>query len=84
MSMLVDWFGEAMKLTLALHADPVNTRADDHNIVHDRETALASHPVALAVLQATVGQDSRLIKTHSSAVLGLGQREFLGVEELPY
>jgi hypothetical protein len=73
-----------VELTLALHASPVDTRADDHDIVHDRKTALAADPVALAILQATVGQDGGLVKTHASAVLGLGQRELLGVEELPY
>jgi hypothetical protein len=73
-----------VELTLALHANPVDTRADDHDIVHDRKAALASDPVALAVFQATVGQDSCLVKTHSAAVLGLGQRELVGMEELPY
>lgn len=43
------------KLTLTLHAMPVNTGADNHDIVDDGEAALASYPVALTVLEATVG-----------------------------
>jgi hypothetical protein len=73
-----------MELTLALHAVPVNTGADDHDIVNDRKAALAANPIALAVLEATVGQNSGFVESHSTAVLRLGQREFLGMEELPY
>jgi hypothetical protein len=73
-----------MKLTLALHAVPVDTGADDHDIINNGKAALAAHPVALAVLKATVGQDSCFVESHSTAVLRLGQREFLGMEELPY
>jgi hypothetical protein len=73
-----------VELTLALHAVPVNTRAADHDIVNDGEATLASHPITLAILQATIGQDSCLVQTHPSTMHGLGQRELVRVEELPY
>jgi hypothetical protein len=63
-----------LSLTLTLHAVPVDAGTTDHDIVHDRETALASYPVTLTVLQTTVGQYSGFVKPHSSAVLRLGQR----------
>ena len=44
-----------MGLTLALHAVSVDASAADHDIVDDGEAALTSNPVALTVLQATVG-----------------------------
>jgi hypothetical protein len=44
-----------MELTLALHAISVDTSAADHDIVNDRKAALASNPVPLTILQATVG-----------------------------
>jgi hypothetical protein len=73
-----------MELTLALHAISVDTSAADHDIVNDRKAALASNPVPLTILQATVGQNSCFVEPHSSAVLRLGKRQLVRVEELPY
>jgi hypothetical protein len=71
-------------LTLALHAVPVNTGTANHDIVDNGEAALAADPVALTVLQTTVGQDGGFVKADSSAVLRFCQRQFFGMEEVPY
>lgn len=71
------------QLTLALHAVSVDTDAADQDIVDDGEAALAADPVAATVLQATVGQDGGLVEADAAAVLGLGQGQLLGMEELP-
>lgn len=70
-------------LTLALHAISVDADAADEHVVDDGEAAFAADPVALAVLQAAVGQDGRLVEAHAAAVAGLGQWQLVGVEEVP-
>jgi len=61
----------------------IDGNAADHDIVDDREAALASDPVALSVLDATVGQDGSLVEPHASTVELLGDWDFLGMEEVP-
>lgn len=41
-------------LTLALRIRLVDTRANDHHIIDDREAALASYPLAVPALHPTV------------------------------
>jgi hypothetical protein len=83
-SRLVTGMEEGSRLTLTLHAVPVNTNTADHDVVDYGKAALAADPVALAVLQATVGQHSCFVKADSSTVLCFRQRQFFGMEELPY
>mgnify|MGYP006877425150 CR=1 FL=1 len=71
-------------LTLALHALAVNAGAANKHVVDDGEAAFAADPVALAVPQSTVGQDSSLVESDAAAVLLSRQWELFGVEELPH
>jgi hypothetical protein len=61
----------------------IDRGAADHDIVDNGEAALASDPVALAVLYATVGQNGSLVEPHSPTVKLLRYRDLVGVEEVP-
>lgn len=69
---------------LALYALSVDASAADKDIIDDGEAAFAADPFALAILQAAVGQYGSLVKPHAAAVLCFGQRNLVGVEELPH
>jgi hypothetical protein len=73
-----------IQLTLALHTSSVDTGAAYHDVVDDGETALAADPITSAIFQATIRQDCRLVKAHSTAVVRFGQRKLLRVEKVPY
>lgn len=65
-------------MALAVDAD-----AAYHNIVDNGETALASHPVALAVADAAVGQDGGLVEVHATLVELLRERNLLWMKKVP-
>lgn len=68
---------------MAVHALAIDGCAADHDIVDDGEAAFASYPIALAVLDPTVGQDCSLVKLHTSVVELFSDGNFIWVEEVP-
>lgn len=48
-------------LTIAFQPASVDAGTDDHDIVNDGETAFATNPVAISILDSTVGQHGSLI-----------------------
>lgn len=71
------------RLTLALHAIPINARTNNHDIVDDRKATFTTYPLALAVLETTVRQNCSLVESHPSTMFQLGKRKLFGVKELP-
>ena len=71
-------------LTLTVHTQPIDGCTADHDIVNDGETAFTSHPITLAVLDATVGQYRSFIEPHTAVMKLLGDGYFIRVEESPY
>jgi hypothetical protein len=61
----------------------IDRGAADHDIVDNGEAALASDPVALAILDTTVRQDGSLVEPHSSTVELLCYRDLVGMKEVP-
>jgi hypothetical protein len=69
--------------TLAVHAMTIDRGAADHDIVDNGKAALASDPVALAVLYTAIRQDGSLIESHSSTVQLFRYGDLVGVKEVP-
>lgn len=71
------------QLTLALHAMSINGGAANHDIVDDREAAFTADPIALAVLDAAVGQHNCLVELHASIMELFSEGDFIGMEKIP-
>lgn len=56
------------QLTLTGETLPIDRCTDDHNVVHNRETAFASCPISLLVPDLAVGEHGRLVHRHSLLV----------------
>ena len=62
----------------------IDTRADDHNIVCDCETALAANPLAIPVLDPAVRKHGGFIHIDAFLVNMLRVRQLFRWEEVPY
>lgn len=78
------WQFHAKKLTLTAESIAIDRGAADHDIVDNGKTALATDPFALAVFDATIGQDRGLVEPNASVVELLGNGNLFRVEEIPY
>lgn len=67
---------------MTLPTPPVNTDADHHHIVHDRESALARDPATVPRPQRAVVENSGSVELDAPAVDRPGERGLLGMEEL--
>ena len=72
------------RLTLGFAIHLIDTCTYDHNVVDDRETALAADPSAFSVLDSTVCQHCSFVHGHLLLVKLLRKREFILWEELPH
>lgn len=62
---------------------PINARAGDQDIVHDREDTFATDPRAIFVPDPAVFQHSSFIQPHTTAVDTSGERNLVRVKILP-
>jgi hypothetical protein len=69
--------------TLAAHSTSIDAGAAHHHVVDDREAALTTNPLALAVLDLAIGEDSSFVEFHASTVELPRERNLIGVEKLP-
>ena len=70
-------------LTLALNIPPVDTRTDDHYIVHDSETTLATDPRSVLVPDLTICQHRSFVHRYSLLMKLARIRQLVCWEELP-
>lgn len=70
-------------LTIAVQVPLIHTRADDHNVVHDRETAFATNPHAVTMSHSTVCQHRRLVHGDLFLMKLLRVRQLISFEEFP-
>jgi hypothetical protein len=71
-------------LTLAVHSIAIDGSAADHDIVHDREAALAADPITLAILDTAVRKHRGLVEPHATVMELLCDGDLVRVEEIPY
>jgi hypothetical protein len=69
--------------TLAAHSTSIDAGAAHHHVVDDREATLTANPLALAVLDLAIGEDSSFVELHTSTVELPRERNLIGVEKLP-
>ena len=69
--------------TLTAHSTSIDAGAAHHHVVDDREAALTTNPLALAVLDLAIGEDSGFVEFNASTVELPRERNLIGVEKLP-
>jgi len=75
--------GRLAQLTVARGSPSVDTRTNNHDIVNDGKTALATDPLRLSVLYPTVCEDSRLVQGDTLLLELAGEGQVFGGEEVP-
>lgn len=71
------------KLTFSFPTLQIYTCANDHDVVNDRETALAIDPLAIFAHDIAVSQYGSLVHHHPTAVKLLRVGELIFREEIP-
>lgn len=74
---------DSRKLTLAGQALSVDGCTDDHNVVHDRKTALAADEASLLVPYSAICEDGSLVHGHPLLMKFLRIGQLFWREEIP-